>query len=154
MLRISPPQLVASLMLFLSLPGTGQSKDPGEILDIGRYRGSVVVLDFWASWCVPCRRSFPWMNAMQDKYGKHGLVIVGVNLDKDRELAEAFLDEIPADFHIVFDPDGTLPEQYGVVAMPSSYVLDRQGNVVGRHLGFKRGKTRDYEAMIRSALNL
>src|SRR5262245_36267509 len=72
--------------------------------EIARSRGDVVWLDFWASWCVPCRHSFPWMNAMQDKYGPLGLTIVAVNLDAERSDADRFLATMPAGFRIQFDP--------------------------------------------------
>ena len=70
-------------------------------------QGQVIWVDFWASWCVPCRRSFPWMNTMQRKYGAHGLQIIAINLDKDRALADGFLAEVPAEFALRFDPAGS-----------------------------------------------
>ena len=114
--------------------------------------GQVIWVDFWASWCVPCRRSFPWLNEMQQKHGAAGLQIIGVNLDKDRALADAFLAEIPAEFALRFDPAGALAKQFGVQAMPSSFLIDREGNVLATHFGFKTADTADYERAIEAAL--
>jgi len=123
-----------------------------ETLDLADYRGKIVIVDFWASWCVPCRRSFPWLNEMQSKYADQGLVVVGVNMDAEAGEADAFLKEFPADFRIVTDPGGTLAKQFDVIAMPSSYVLNGDGDIVARHLGFKVKKQDEYEAAIRNAL--
>jgi thiol-disulfide isomerase/thioredoxin len=121
--------------------------------DLQEFRGKVVVLDFWASWCVPCRRSFPWMNSMQEKYGDDGLVIIGVNLDAVDADAQAFLQETPAEFRIVSDPQGTLAREHDVIAMPTSYIFDRDGNLVTRHLGFKVKRQEEYEALLVETLN-
>jgi len=120
--------------------------------DLQEYRGKVLLLDFWASWCVPCRRSFPWMNEMQEKYGKQGLVIVGVNMDAEEAEAQAFLDEYPAKFEIIEDSNGELAKKFDVIAMPSSYVIDRNGDIVERHLGFKVKRQDEYETLIRNVL--
>jgi thiol-disulfide isomerase/thioredoxin len=114
--------------------------------------GRVVWVDFWASWCAPCRRSFPWMNTMHRKYAAQGLQIIAVNVDKERELAEQFLRETPAEFALRFDPAGELAKEFGVQAMPSSYLLDGAGNVLERHFGFKLADTEDYERAIQNAL--
>jgi len=108
----------------------------GDTVALERMRGKVVYVDFWASWCGPCRRSFPWMNEMQQKYGARGLVVVGVNVDKKRGDAERFLAQIPANFTIVFDEAGAAPNAYGVKGMPSSYVIDARGNVTFVERGF------------------
>lgn len=121
-------------------------------LNISDYEGKVVVLDFWASWCVPCRRSFPWLNDMHAKYGDDGLVIIGVNLDQERSEAEAFLQEFPAQFQIHFDESKALASKYEVVAMPSSYLLGPDGEIFKRHYGFKVKKQEEYEAAIVAAL--
>jgi len=134
------------LIAFSAVGGAADS------LQLSDYRGKVVVLDFWASWCVPCRRSFPWMNQMQKKYGDDGLVIIAVNLDNDLSDAEEFLQHYPADFSIAYDHDRKLAYEYGVEAMPSSFLIDRDGTLIERHLGFKSGKTDEYEAAIVSAL--
>jgi thiol-disulfide isomerase/thioredoxin len=140
-----------ALILFASLFASNNlaAETSFELLE---YRGKVVVLDFWASWCVPCRRSFPWMNEMQDKYGDQGLVIVGVNMDAEPELAQAFLQDFPANFRIIEDANGELAKKFDVIAMPSSYVINRNGDVVQRHLGFKVKRQDEYEALIRDVL--
>ena len=114
--------------------------------------GKVVVVDFWASWCVPCRRSFPWMNAMQAKYGDDRLVIVGVNVDRDRDAADTFLAETPADFHIHYDDAASLAKAFAVEAMPSSFVFGRDGELNARHLGFKVKRQPEYEAVLVAAM--
>ena len=92
------------------------------------------------------------MNDMQAKYADHGLVIVGVNMDAEADLAAAFLEEYPAQFRIAYDPDGSLARQFDVIAMPSTYVLDRDGNQVARHLGFKVRQQDEYESVLVEAL--
>jgi thiol-disulfide isomerase/thioredoxin len=114
--------------------------------------GRVVWVDFWASWCVPCRRSFPWLNSMHRKFGPAGLQIIAVNLDKDRELADRFLAEVPAEFALRFDPSAALAKEFGVQAMPSSFLLDAQGNVLETHFGFKTADVGEYERAIEAAL--
>lgn len=121
-------------------------------LELDDFAGKVVVVDFWASWCVPCRRSFPWLNAMHEKYADDGLVIIGVNVDAERDDADKFLAAYPADFLIHFDTGGTLAQEFGVEAMPSSFVIGRGGEIIARHLGFKVKKQDEYEAILVDAL--
>ncbi|QQR73212.1 MAG: TlpA family protein disulfide reductase [Holophagales bacterium] len=109
-------------------------------------RGKVVLIDFWASWCGPCRQSFPWLSTMAERYRSSGLVVVAINLDKRREPAAAFLREFSPSFTVAFDPAGTTAEAYGVSTMPSSYVVDRHGRIVFEHAGFA---VRDEEAIER-----
>lgn len=99
-------------------------------------RTRVVLVDFWASWCGPCRQSFPWLSAMYQRYGPDGLVVVAINLDKDRERAEAFLREFSPPFIVAFDPAGKTAEAFDVRAMPSSYLVSRTGRLVYSHPGF------------------
>ncbi len=124
--------LIAFIMLLH--PGAVRS-DSG--LDLESYKGKVVYLDFWASWCTPCRHSFPWMDGIQRAYSNRGLVVVAVNLDQEHELAERFLREMNPHFRIVFDPQGTLAEAFEVSGLPASVVIDRHGNVRFKHLGFR-----------------
>jgi thiol-disulfide isomerase/thioredoxin len=135
-------------LLIGSAPGFAQDSS----LDLQQYHGKVVIVDFWASWCVPCRRSFPWLNDMHRKYEEQGLVIVGVNLDLEREEADQFLREFPPDFLIYFDESKDVAKEFDVIAMPSSYLIGRDGQVVTRHFGFKVMKQDEYEAAIIAAL--
>jgi thiol-disulfide isomerase/thioredoxin len=137
----------AQFLLFSWAPGAAHAE-----FGFDQYEGKVVVLDFWASWCVPCRRSFPWLNAMQEKYADEGLAIVGVNLDMERADAEQFLREYPAMFTILYDEHQQLARQFEVVAMPSSYVIGRNGEVIARHMGFKVKEQDDYDSVIVDAL--
>jgi thiol-disulfide isomerase/thioredoxin len=117
------------------------------------YRGKVVFVDFWASWCGPCRESFPWMSTMADKYRKDGLVIVSINLDKDRDAANRFLDRYTASFPVAFDPAGRSAEAYRVQAMPSSFVVSRTGTILYAHQGFEPAKAHTLEDHIKEALS-
>ena len=123
-------------------------------LNLSSYNGKVVIVDFWASWCVPCRRSFPWMNEMHDKYADYGLVIIAVNVDRSADDAARFLAKYPARFQIVYDPHGQLAKEYGVEVMPTSIIMDRTGEIIDRHAGFKVRKQDEYEATIVAALKL
>jgi len=123
------------------------------LLSIDQLRGQVVYIDFWASWCAPCRESFPWMNEMHHRYSDQGLRILAVGIDKTRELSDQFLETLPADFLIGFDHEGNLAQQFKLVGMPSAYILDRDGVLVKTHIGFRQSKTAEYEASIREILN-
>lgn len=138
---------LCGMLLLGSVVGNAQSAT-----SLGELSGKVVWVDFWASWCAPCRRSFPWLNAMHRKYSGDGLQIIGVNVDKDRELADEFLNELPAEFALRFDPQGQLAEEFDVQAMPSSFLLDESGNVIAKHFGFKLANADEYEQTIQQAL--
>jgi cytochrome c biogenesis protein CcmG/thiol:disulfide interchange protein DsbE len=112
------------------------------------YPGKVVLVDFWASWCSPCLHSFPWMNELQRRHGAEGLVIVAVNVDQDRALADAFLAKVPAQFRVEYDTQGALARQFGVQAMPTSFLIDRDGQIRLRHAGFKEKQREEREAEI------
>jgi cytochrome c biogenesis protein CcmG/thiol:disulfide interchange protein DsbE len=119
---------------------------------LAKLQGKVVYVDFWASWCGPCRQSFPWMNAMQAKYGARGLQIVGVNVDANSADARKFLTETPASFVIGFDPQGATPRSYGIKGMPSSVLIGPDGKVLLEHSGFRDADRAELENKIESAL--
>ena len=145
-------RLFSLVLLLIWLSTLSTAAHSAESLDLAKYRGSVVVLDFWASWCVPCKRSFPWLNEMHARYADEGLVIIGVNVDKDADEAQAFLEKYPAQFRIHYDPDGELAEEFGVRGMPSSFVIGRDGQLAAQHLGFKVKKQAEYEATLATTL--
>ena len=105
-------------------------------LDLSALRGRVVYLDFWASWCGPCRQSFPWMESMQKAYETQGLTILAINVDHDRADADRFLKIFHPDFEIRFDPSGSWAEEFKVSGMPTSVIIDRHGAVRFTHVGF------------------
>jgi len=126
------------------------SPTPGAELDLGAYRGKVIYLDFWASWCVPCRESFPWMTDLLREYGSRNFVVIAVNVDKDRRLADLFLNGASASFPIVYDPRGDLASAYQITGMPSAVLIDRAGQVRYRHTGFVSKKKDEYEEHVRA----
>ncbi len=116
------------------------------------YRGKYVYLDFWASWCTPCKRSFPWMAELQKRYGPAGLEVVAINVDTARGDAERFLAQTPAGFTVAFDPAGAVPKQYAIKGMPSSVLIDPAGKVVEVHAGYNEAAARKIEGRIELAL--
>lgn len=114
-------------------------------------RGKVVYVDFWASWCEPCRRSFPWLKAMHEKYGSKGLVVVAINLDKERRAADDFLKKFTPPFTIAFDPEGKSAEAFDVSTMPSSFLINPTGMILSTHAGFDLKRTGEIEAEIQGA---
>ena len=126
----------------------GQQKQ----VELNNYRGQIVYVDFWASWCQPCRKSFTWMNKMQSLYGDEGFSVIAINLDESRPKADKFLQQIPAKFDVVFDPQGNTAESYKVKAMPSSYLIDKNGNLVHANLGFRGNDEDALEAKIRTLI--
>ena len=108
----------------------------GEVTP-AQFKGKVVYVDFWASWCKPCKKSFPWLNQLQEKFKDQGLVILAINLDKEKHLADKFLEEVPANFIVAFDQAGDTATSFKLKGMPSSFLIDRAGYVVGKHTGFR-----------------
>jgi len=121
-------------------------------IELNGYRGKIVYLDFWASWCQPCRKSFAWMNKMQSLYAEEGLTVIAINLDESRTNADKFLQQIPANFKVAFDPKGNTAEVYNVKAMPSSYLIDKNGELVFSNLGFRGNDEVALENKIRALL--
>jgi cytochrome c biogenesis protein CcmG/thiol:disulfide interchange protein DsbE len=109
----------------------------GQPLRLASFKNQVVLLDFWASWCGPCKKSFPWMNEMQAKYGPAGLRIVAINLDEQRADADHFLSQVPAKFTVGFDTAGATPGLFGVKGMPSSVLIGANGFIDSVHAGFR-----------------
>ena len=126
----------------------GQNKQ----VKLSDYRGKIVYVDFWASWCQPCRKSFTWMNKMQSMYGKEGFKVIAINLDESRQKADKFLQKIPANFDVAFDPRGDTAEAYQVKAMPSSYIINKNGKVVHANLGFRGNDEEELEKKIRNLI--
>lgn len=135
-----------------SAPNFSLNGDKGTVA-LSQYKNQVVYLDFWASWCKPCRKSFDFMNNMQERYAKNGLKIIAINLDEDHSAATRFLKDHPASFTIAYDAEGKTPGAYGLTVMPTSYLIDKKGNIIFKHKGFKEDQTTQLEQAITQALN-
>ncbi len=125
------------------------SPKPVRLADL---KGQVVYVDFWASWCAPCKLSFPFMNEMQAKYGPRGFTVVGVNVDQKREDADKFLVSTPAKFLVGYDTTGKVAETYQPKGMPTSFLIGADGKVRAVHVGFKDGNREAIEREIQAAL--
>ena len=121
--------------------------------DLTAYRGKVVYLDFWASWCGPCKQSFPWLSEMEHQFKSRDFVVVAVNVDHDHERALNFLSEFSAEFPIIYDPAGTIATEYKVSGMPSAVLIDRTGHIRYQHAGFSTKKKDQYEEHIETLLS-
>ncbi|MGB5397846.1 MAG: TlpA disulfide reductase family protein [Gammaproteobacteria bacterium] len=121
-------------------------------LDLASLRGKVVYLDFWASWCKPCQKSFPWMRELKSAYESRGLEVVAVNLDKDRALADSFLKQLDVNFVVAFDGSGSTASDYQLKGMPSSYLIGRDGKIYATHVGFRDQDKQKLEAAIQKLL--
>ena len=130
----------------LNLPGASGT------VKLADYKGKLVYVDFWASWCKPCLQSFPWMNEMQRKYGARGLQIVGINLDAKRADADQFLAQTPASFALAFDTKADSARRLGVKGMPTSVLVAPDGRLLWVHQGFRAEERAELEARFVAAL--
>jgi cytochrome c biogenesis protein CcmG/thiol:disulfide interchange protein DsbE len=155
------PRWLGAILLFVTTLATAYAAPApdfelptkaGSVVSLQSMRGHVVYVDFWASWCKPCRKSFPWMNTLQAKYRDKGLQIVAVNVDSDLEQVKPFLEKYPADFVVAYDADGKVASQYQVKGMPSSYLIDKQGNIHASHIGFREEDKVTVETQIKQLL--
>ncbi|MDI9245744.1 TlpA disulfide reductase family protein [Marinobacter sp. CHS3-4] len=121
----------------------------GENLRLEDFRGQVVMLNFWASWCGPCRQEMPLMDDIYEQYKDLGFTVLAVNVDENREEAHRFLDKVPVSYPILYDPESQVSEQYNVQAMPTTVMIDRNGNARFLHHGYKPGYEDEYEKQIR-----
>ena len=136
------------LLLLLLAPMSAHA----DGLDLSAYKGKVVYLDFWASWCIPCRLSFPFMNDLQQRYESRGLVVVAVDVDKDRAAADDFLRQQLPGFKIVYDPAGQIASQYKFRDMPTTVLIGRDGRQRFVHDGFFPAQEGNYIAHLEALL--
>jgi len=121
----------------------------GKNIRLQDLRGQVVMLNFWASWCGPCRQEMPLMDVIYKKYEKLGFTILAVNVDEDSSDADAFLNSVPVTFPVLYDNDSKVSELFDVDAMPTTVMIDRDGNKRFLHRGYKEGYEIDYEKQVK-----
>lgn len=117
--------------------------ETGKVESLSKYRGKVVYLDFWASWCGPCRQSLPLLNGLRKDLKKSGFEVIAVNLDENLSDATDFLNQFPVTYPVLLDPKGIVPSHYKLPGMPTSYLLDRKGRIQKIHVGFKEDDIND-----------
>jgi thiol-disulfide isomerase/thioredoxin len=126
----------------------------GKSVDLTQFKGQVVMINFWASWCKPCRDEMPLLEDIYKKYKPMGFTMLGVNVEPDTKDAEAWLGKLPkpVTFPIAFDVDSKVSKLYKVETMPSTVIVDRKGNVRALHRGYKTGDENFYLTQIRTML--
>lgn len=124
----------------------------GENLRLSELRGEVVMINFWASWCGPCRQEMPLLDELYSQYQPLGFTILGVNVEEDSSQARQMLEETPVTFPVVFDNKSAVSKLYKVVAMPSTVLVDRDGNIRYLHQGYKPGYEETYQQQVRALI--
>ena len=130
-----------------SLPARG-----GSTIDLSQFKGQVVMINFWASWCVPCRQEMPLLDSIYKKYKPLGFTLLSVNVEPEQKDAENFLKQTPVTFPVVFDAKSKVSSLYNVQGMPTTVFIDRKGNVRLMHVSYKSGDENLYMDQIRSLL--
>jgi thiol-disulfide isomerase/thioredoxin len=157
-------QLLTFVFLsFMAKAAVGQTQLPsfslkdfksGETVTAESLKGKVLYVDFWASWCKPCRKSFPFMNELTASYDESEFQVIAINLDESEEDAAEFLQQYPASFKIYRDPSNNLAQAMNVPGLPVAYIVDKQGKVRATHTGFKEKKTQKKIDQINALLSV
>jgi len=157
--RIAVSTLAAALLCALpALAGSVSGPAPdftlparsGGSVSLDKYKGQVVMINFWASWCGPCRQEMPLLNEIYKQYGRLGFTLIAVNVEPNRSDAEAWLKQTPVNFPVLFDAQSTVSKMYSVAGMPSTVFIDRKGNLRLLHEGYKPGDENEYLNEIRT----
>lgn len=154
--------LVFSVFAATALASSGLTGQPapdfalksstGENLRLSEFRGDVVMINFWATWCGPCRQEMPLLDELYTRYQRVGFSLLGVNIDDDSRKAMNMISELGVNFPVLFDSRKEVSQLYQVDAMPVTVILDREGNVRHVHQGYKPGYEVKYLDQIRSLL--
>jgi peroxiredoxin len=152
--------LAAALLVSVPASSAGPASGPapqfsmpargGSTLSLGQYKGQVVMLNFWASWCGPCRQEMPLLENIYKKYNKLGFTLIGVNVEPDSKAADEWLKQTPVSFPVIYDKDSQVSKLYDVAGMPSTVIIDRKGNIRVLHRGYKPGDENEYLDSIRT----
>ncbi len=155
---------IISLTILLMIPQTQASQVSGKApnftlksrsgknLKLSEFRGQVVMINFWASWCAPCRQEMPLLEKIYKKYKRLGFTLLGVNVEQDTSAAKNYLKNVRVSFPILFDNTNKTSKLYKVSAMPTTVIIDRNGNMRFMHKGYKPGYENSYKKQIRKLL--
>ena len=152
--------LLAGMMMTVAVAKdmTGPAPDftlksrSGENLKLSEFRGDVVLINFWASWCGPCRQEMPLLDQLYQRYNPVGFTILGVNVEENSDQAMQLLKEVPVSFPILFDTQNKVSKLYHLVGMPSTMIVDRDGNIRFQHFAYLPGYEKKYEEQIKELL--
>jgi peroxiredoxin len=158
-------QILASILfgLFIAISATadtlkGKAPDftlksnTGKNFKLSEFRGQVVLLNFWASWCGPCRQEMPLLDKIQQRYSALGFTVLGVNVEEDSSKAKAMMKAVPVSFPILYDTQNTVSKKYKVSGMPSTVMIDRDGNMRYLHKGYKAGDEQQYKKWVKQLI--
>ena len=124
----------------------------GDNVKLSEQRGNVVMINFWASWCGPCRQEMPLLNDLYLRYRDMGFTLLGVNVEEDSTKAKKMVSELKVAFPVLFDTSNSVSKLYKVEAMPSTVIVDRNGNMRYRHRGYKPGDEKEYRNLIKELI--
>lgn len=133
-------------------PGFSLPDRDGAEVSLEQWKGQVVLVNFWATWCGPCRKEMPLLEQIYQRYKGLGFTLLAVNVEDDSEAAERWLKEVPVSFPVLFDPDNQVSGLYEVLAMPSTVIIDRQGRLRYVHHGYTPGTEDIYQDQVRSLI--
>lgn len=124
----------------------------GQTVSLDDFHGQVLLINFWASWCGPCRQEMPLLEALHQRYEPLGFTLLGINVDEDSALADKFLQGMPVSFPILYDRTNSVSKAYDVIAMPTTVIVDREGRVRFVHYGYEAGYENDYQDQVRTLI--
>ena len=160
MLRLIPALVISSMLFTSATAGSGSGVAPnfslptrdGQTVTLTELKGQVVMINFWATWCGPCRQEMPLLDALYKRYNRMGFTLLGVNVEEDSSGADEWLRETPVTFPILYDAQNQVSKLYDVTAMPSTVMVDRNGNVRYLHRGYQPGDEEQYQNFIRELI--
>ena len=149
---IAASSLASSSLEGQVAPDFALKSSSGENMRLSEYRGDVVMINFWATWCGPCRQEMPLLDELYNRYNRVGFNLLGVNIDDDSRRAMQMVEELGVNFPVLFDARKEVSKLYEVEAMPVTVIVDRSGTVRYVHHGYKPGYEEKYLDQIRSLL--